>query len=80
MISTYTTHIKPRPPANHKLHHSQVVKAMDEAERYSGTSVVLAYAPCTMHGIHGGMSNALEEAKEVTDTGRSTCMLMMACM
>eukprot|EP00798_Chlamydomonas_sp_ICE-L_P005518 gene5518-4149_t len=47
----------------------QAVKAMAEAERYQGTSLMINYPPCVMHGIEGGMCNLLDDAKEATDTG-----------
>ncbi len=47
----------------------QVVKAFAEAEKYPGVSLLLVYAPCALHGIEGGMCNALDDAKEATDTG-----------
>eukprot|EP00798_Chlamydomonas_sp_ICE-L_P015524 gene15524-21612_t len=47
----------------------QAVKAMAEAEKYNGVSIMINYAPCVMHGIEGGMCNALDDAKEATETG-----------
>lgn len=47
----------------------QVVKAMSEAEKYPGVSLVVAYAPCAMHGLCGGMECAVEEAKLAVDSG-----------
>mmetsp|Transcript_33261 Transcript_33261/g.73565 ORF Transcript_33261/g.73565 Transcript_33261/m.73565 type:complete len:1321 (+) Transcript_33261:162-4124(+) len=49
--------------------YGQVVKAMSEAEKYGGVSLVLAYAPCVMHGIEGGMCHTIEESKEAVETG-----------
>ncbi len=49
---------------------AQVVKAMAEAERYDGVSLVIAYSPCVMHGISGGMCHALEDTKEAVETVR----------
>uniref|UniRef100_A0A7S0RJ95 pyruvate dehydrogenase (NADP(+)) n=2 Tax=Chlamydomonas leiostraca TaxID=1034604 RepID=A0A7S0RJ95_9CHLO len=49
--------------------YGQVVKAMNEAEKYNGVSLILAYSPCVMQGIEGGMCNAIEEARTITDSG-----------
>eukprot|EP00741_Cyanophora_paradoxa_P023775 tig00021621_g22964.t1 len=48
---------------------SQVTRAMVEAERYPGVSLIIAYAPCMLHGIREGMSYALDESKMAVDTG-----------
>ncbi|GFR48672.1 hypothetical protein Agub_g10627 [Astrephomene gubernaculifera] len=57
--------------ASVSLHASygQVVKAMTEAERYPGVSLLLCYAPCIMHGMTGGMCNAIDESKMAVETG-----------
>ena len=44
--------------------HSQLLKAMNEAEKYDGPSLIIAYAPCINHGINMGLSQ-LEEKKAV---------------
>ena len=36
---------------------NQTIKAIEEAEAYPGPSIVIAYAPCEMHSIKGGMVN-----------------------
>ena len=36
-----------------------VVKVFEEAAKYDGPSIIIAYAPCISHGIKGGMNNAL---------------------
>ncbi len=38
--------------------HSQLIKAMTEAEQYVGPSIVIAYAPCINHGINMGKTQA----------------------
>lgn len=48
---------------------AQTLKAIREAESYPGPSVVIAYAPCTAHGIAGGMSNTQEEMKRAVEAG-----------
>ncbi|MGT2910864.1 pyruvate:ferredoxin (flavodoxin) oxidoreductase [Streptococcus cameli] len=47
----------------------QVIKAFEEAERYPGPSIIIAYVPCITHGLQGGMSETLTEAKEAVDSG-----------
>lgn len=54
-----------RPPPSH----TQVVKALAEAEAHPGPSLVVAYAPCAMHGVAGGMSEAGRDAKMAVDCG-----------
>ena len=45
-----------------------MVKAMAEAERYPGVSLVIGYVPCIAHGIKQGMCDAGSDAKEATAT------------
>ena len=46
--------------------YNQTVKAIAEAEKYDGPSLIIAYAPCISHGIRAGMgSSQHEEAKAV---------------
>lgn len=47
----------------------QTIKAIDEAERYPGPSIIIAYAPCINHGVKGGMSETLALAKEAVTSG-----------
>ncbi|GBG96030.1 pyruvate-flavodoxin oxidoreductase [Lactococcus termiticola] len=47
----------------------QTIKAFDEAERHNGPSLIIAYTPCISHGLYGGMSKTLEEAKEAVESG-----------
>ena len=47
----------------------QMVKAFTEAESYPGPSLIIAYAPCINHGIHGGMKNTQHEEKKAVDAG-----------
>ncbi|GLC52240.1 hypothetical protein PLESTB_000599400 [Pleodorina starrii] len=47
----------------------QVVKAMTEAERYPGVSLVLCYSPCMQHGINAGLCSAVDESKMAVETG-----------
>ena len=46
---------------------SQTVKALEEAESYPGTSLIIAYCPCIEHGYELG--NGLEQQKMAVDCG-----------
>ena len=46
---------------------SQTVKAFDEAERFPGTSLIIAYSPCIAHGY--AMHLGLEQQKLAVDSG-----------
>ena len=48
---------------------NQLVKALKEAEAYDGPSVIIAYTPCTAHGIKAGMQNVQAEMKRAVDSG-----------
>ena len=48
---------------------NQLIKAITEAEAYPGPSVIVAYAPCTAHGIKSGMQNMMDEMKRAVDSG-----------
>lgn len=48
---------------------AQTLRAIREAEAYPGPAVVIAYAPCTAHGIEGGMENTQLEMKRAVDCG-----------
>ena len=48
---------------------NQTIKALTEAEAYHGPSIVIAYAPCEMHSIKGGMVNCQKEMKRAVDCG-----------
>jgi pyruvate-ferredoxin/flavodoxin oxidoreductase len=48
---------------------NQTIKALTEAERYRGPSLVIAYAPCISHGIKGGMGTSIAEEKKAVDSG-----------
>ena len=39
----------------------QTIKALDEAEKYKGPSIVIAYAPFITHVIKSGMKNSIKE-------------------
>ncbi len=48
---------------------NQTLKALTEAEAYHGPSIVIAYAPCEMHGLKGGMTNCQSEMKKAVEAG-----------
>ena len=48
---------------------NQTIKALVEAEAYHGPSIIIAYAPCEMHSIKGGMVNCQAEMKKAVDCG-----------
>jgi pyruvate-ferredoxin/flavodoxin oxidoreductase len=48
---------------------AQLLKALREAESYPGPSVIIAYTPCTAHGLRCGMSGAQEEMKRAVQAG-----------
>ena len=37
---------------------NQLMKAMIEAEKYDGPSIIIAYAPCINHGLKKGMGKS----------------------
>ena len=48
---------------------NQTIKAITEAEAYKGPSIIIAYSPCEMHSIKGGMVNCQNEMKKAVDCG-----------
>lgn len=49
---------------------AQFIKVLEEAEKYPGPSIVIAYAPCINHGIKdGGMSKSQEEEARAVAAG-----------
>ena len=46
---------------------NQLMKALVEAEKYDGPSLIIAYAPCINHGIN--MTKSQEEEKKAVDCG-----------
>lgn len=47
----------------------QTIKAIEEAERFPGPSILIAYTPCIAHGLVGGMRQSLAEAKLAVESG-----------
>jgi pyruvate-ferredoxin/flavodoxin oxidoreductase len=48
---------------------SQLLKALAEAEKYNGPSLIIAYAPCINHGIRLGMGSSQLEEKNAVEAG-----------
>ncbi|HOJ10267.1 MAG TPA: pyruvate:ferredoxin (flavodoxin) oxidoreductase [Clostridiales bacterium] len=48
---------------------NQTMKAIAEAERYKGPSLIIAYSPCINHGIKTGMGTSIMEEKKAVETG-----------
>lgn len=48
---------------------NQTIKALIEAERYQGPSLIIAYSPCVSHGIKSGMGTSLAEEKKAVECG-----------
>ena len=47
----------------------QTIKAFEEAEKFPGPSLIIAYTPCITHGLAGGMRKSIKEAKEAVASG-----------
>ena len=47
----------------------QTLKAIKEAEAYPGPSIIIAYSPCEMHSIKGGMTNCQKEMDKAVKCG-----------
>ena len=47
----------------------QTLRAIREAEAYHGPSLIIAYAPCSNHGIKAGMARTQLEAKKAVESG-----------
>ena len=48
---------------------NQFLKAILEAEKYNGPSLIIAYAPCINHGIRQGMGRTQARSKQAVDAG-----------
>jgi len=48
---------------------THLIKAFNEAAKYDGPSIIIAYAPCIEHGIEGGMENSIYMEKLATESG-----------
>jgi len=47
----------------------QTVKAITEAERYNGPSLIIGYSPCINHGVKAGMGNSQIQQKRAVESG-----------
>lgn len=48
---------------------AQAIKVIAEAEAYNGPSLIIAYAPCELHGVKGGMNHCQDEMKKAVASG-----------
>jgi pyruvate-ferredoxin/flavodoxin oxidoreductase len=48
---------------------NQFMKALVEAEKFDGPSLIICYAPCINHGLAKGMGKTQENTKDAVDTG-----------
>lgn len=48
---------------------NQALKAIIEAEKYRGPSLIICYAPCISHGIKTGMGTSVAEEKRAVEAG-----------
>lgn len=48
---------------------AQAIKVIAEAEAYNGPSLIIAYAPCELHGIKGGMNHCQTAMKKAVQSG-----------
>jgi pyruvate-ferredoxin/flavodoxin oxidoreductase len=48
---------------------NQTLKAITEAEKYKGPSLIIAYSPCVSHGIKTGMGTSIMEEKKAVEAG-----------
>ncbi len=48
---------------------AQTIKVIAEAEAYNGPSLIIAYAPCELHGVKGGMNHCQDEMKKAVASG-----------
>ncbi|MBP3635485.1 MAG: pyruvate:ferredoxin (flavodoxin) oxidoreductase [Bacilli bacterium] len=48
---------------------NQTIKALKEASKHDGPSLIIAYAPCINHGIKKGMSKSIEEERLAVQCG-----------
>ena len=48
---------------------NQLIKAVMEAEKYDGSSLIIAYAPCISHGLKEGMGRSVHNEAEAVASG-----------
>jgi pyruvate-ferredoxin/flavodoxin oxidoreductase len=49
--------------------HSQLFRAVREAEEYPGPSIIIAYSTCINHGLRAGMDKSQEQMKKAVECG-----------
>jgi pyruvate-ferredoxin/flavodoxin oxidoreductase len=49
--------------------YAQTLKAFREAEAYNGPSIIIAYSPCIVHGLKGGMGKTQLQQKLAVEAG-----------
>ncbi len=59
----YVTQIAMGADMNH------TIKAIHEAEKYKGPSLIIAYSPCVSHGIKTGMGTSIMEEQRAVEAG-----------
>ncbi|MBM7709607.1 pyruvate-ferredoxin/flavodoxin oxidoreductase [Enterococcus lemanii] len=47
----------------------QTIRAFEEAEKFPGPSIIIAYTPCIAHGLVGGMRQSIKEAQDAVHSG-----------
>ncbi len=48
---------------------NQTIKAINEAEKFNGPSIIIAYSPCVSHGIKTGMGTSIMESRRAVEAG-----------
>jgi pyruvate-ferredoxin/flavodoxin oxidoreductase len=48
---------------------NQTIKAIIEAEKYKGPSLIIGYSPCISHGIKTGMGTSMLQEKRAVEAG-----------
>ena len=48
---------------------NHTIRALYEAERYKGPSLIIAYSPCISHGIKTGMGTSILQEKKAVEAG-----------
>ena len=49
--------------------YQQAIDALEEAERYPGPAIVIAYCPCIVHGIRPGLGHSIVEQRRAVESG-----------
>lgn len=49
--------------------YNQTLRAMNEAEKYHGPSLIIAYSPCISHGIKSGLGSSQHEQAKAVKSG-----------